>query len=124
MWGGECSYYTRLVSDATEAAMDSMVDHAKVRAVGSDGIVCLRCRAFVRFMQGMEANGVVNVKVVTATTMNRLIIGLHATVIVYGTVSFSADCGQVMLAYHYIVRRLWLLRKSDAATSQLLGDHC
>lgn len=101
MWGGECSYYTRLVSDATEAAMDSMVDHAKVRIAGSIGIACLRrscVHAFLRFMQGMEANGVVNVKVVTATTMNRLIIGLHATVIVYGTVSFSGDCEQLALA--------------------------
>lgn len=63
MFGGECSYYTRLVADTTESAMDKLVDHGKK----------------------LEADGVVNVQVVTATTMNRIIIGLHATVIVYGT---------------------------------------
>lgn len=31
------------------------------------------------------ANGVVNVRLSTTTTMNRMIVGLHATVVVYGT---------------------------------------
>ena len=31
------------------------------------------------------ANGVVNVRMSSTTTMNRMIVGLHATVLVYGT---------------------------------------
>ena len=33
MFGGECTYYTKLVADTTEAAVDRMVDHAKVRVL-------------------------------------------------------------------------------------------
>lgn len=50
-------------------------------------------RAFdARVLQALGANGIVNARFVTTTTMNRLIIGLHVSVLVYGTVSVTVRC--------------------------------
>jgi uncharacterized protein YbjQ (UPF0145 family) len=61
--GGETTYYSHLLNETCEAAMDKLVAHAK--SLGADGLVCVRLEA--------------------TSTMNRLIVGLHTSVLAYGT---------------------------------------
>jgi uncharacterized protein YbjQ (UPF0145 family) len=61
--GGETTYYSHLLNETCEAAMDKLVSHAK----------------------SLGADGVVNVRLESTTTMNRLIVGLHTSVLAYGT---------------------------------------
>jgi uncharacterized protein YbjQ (UPF0145 family) len=63
IFGGETTYYSHLLNETTEAATDKLVSHAK--RLGADGIV--------------------NVQYQTTTTMNRMVLGMHATVLAYGT---------------------------------------
>lgn len=67
----ETTYYSHLLSETTEAATDKLVTHA--RSIGATGIVNLRYQ--------------------TTTTMNRLVFGMHATVLVYGTAVHIAPRG-------------------------------
>lgn len=61
-------------NETTEAAVDKLVDKAK--ALGANGIVQLRLQP--------------------ATTMNRFVFGLHATVVVYGTaVKLHPETGSI-----------------------------
>ena len=62
IFGGETTYYSHLLNEATEAATDKLVSHALA----------------------LGASGVVNVRYETTTTMNRLVFGMHATVLAYG----------------------------------------
>lgn len=61
--GGPTPFYGKLLADATEGAVEKLGQHA--RALGADGVVGLR--------------------VEKALVMNRLIVGLHASVVCYGT---------------------------------------
>lgn len=63
VFGGETTYYSHLLSETTEAATDKLVSHARK----------------------LGATGVVNLRYETTTTMNRLVFGMHATVLAYGT---------------------------------------
>ena len=94
MIGGECTHYTSLVSDTTAVATERLAATAKVHpdplcqhspAVYygcTRTLSCLVCAP----VQSLGANAVLNARVEIATTMNRLIVGLHTTVVCYGTV--------------------------------------
>lgn len=63
MFGGETTYYSHLLNECTQGAMDKLVRHAS----------------------NLGADGIVNVRFETTTTMNRMILGMHASVLAYGT---------------------------------------
>lgn len=63
IWSGENYFYSHLLNECSAAAMDKLVVHAKT----------------------LGATGIVDVRLQTTTTMNRLIVGLHTSVLAYGT---------------------------------------
>jgi hypothetical protein len=68
-------------------------------------------------MQGLGANAVLNCRIEAATTMNRLIVGLHTTVICYGTVRalIAAPAGMHHLyVLHVVLMAVWRVNFLDA----------
>ena len=63
IFGGESRYYTHLANECTEAAADTMVAQAKK----------------------LGANAVVGVRFEVSNTMNRFVLGMHTSVMAYGT---------------------------------------
>ena len=72
-------YYSTLLEDATQEAVTRMVNAAKVRKIPFSTIF------FIHHFQELGATEVVAVRFETTTTMNRLIVGMHASCVCYGT---------------------------------------
>lgn len=63
MIGGESTFYSHLTTESSSVAVDRVITHAK----------------------RLGANGVVGMRLEVAQTMNRLIVGMHTTVVAFGT---------------------------------------
>lgn len=96
--GGENSAYSDLVNEATQEALKKLRVVASVSfllcvAAVRSGVVGLSSHCFLFRLwvlaQEAGANVVVKARFHTATTMNRFIFGLHASVLASGTVRFA-----------------------------------